>query len=611
MDIRKHFSIVTLALLSSLVLSACGGSSDPSSDPDTGGGETPPPSQPSPPPPPVNPPTITLNATPNSVSMGGTSTISWSTTDATNCTAAGNWSGTKTTGNVNEVISGINQNSSYTLNCTGPGGQASRTVNVTVVTGTGALVGSVDSSYINREGVNAIYIFNGQVTPDDYDGDNGDPILSIPVTQISNTCLWEYSVPTLAAGDYTLALTSQAGIDDSQANDNINFKAVINVNISGVAMTQDFAAQNIIRVGPGRTYTNLSQAADVASDGDVVEVDSAIYIDDISVWRQNNLTIRGVGGGRAHLMAAQTILYSPGNDQANGKGIIVTRGTNINIENIEFSQAKLSVADGENAAGIRLDGYNLNVCNCYFHDNQNGMLGGSGTVLVEYSEFDNNGLGEYGRTHNMYMSADVTKFTLQHSYTHHANIGHNVKTRASENFILYNRIMDEVSGNSSYGIDISNGGLTYIIGNLIQQGTNTGNSTLVNYGAEGLRAGRTDRLYIVNNTIVNDRGSGTFIAINNGRETADVMNNIFVGNGNLVNGSATMTTNLVSNSPGLMDRVNFVYHLTANSNAQNSGTPPGVGTGFSLTPSFQYVDNSQTESRSNTDGSIDIGAYER
>jgi len=32
--------------------------------------------------------------------------------------------------------------------------------------------------------------------------------------------------------------------------------------------------------------------------------------------------------------------------------------------------------------------------------------------------------------------------------------------------VLYNRIMDEADGNSSYAVDIPNGGRAYLIGNL-------------------------------------------------------------------------------------------------------------------------------------------------
>lgn len=58
---------------------------------------------------------------------------------------------------------------------------------------------------------------------------------------------------------------------------------------------------------------------------------------------------------------------------------------------------------------------------------------------------------------------------MQFCYSHRANLGHLVKSRALENHILYNRLMEEAAGNSSYAVGLPNGGLSYRIGNLIQR----------------------------------------------------------------------------------------------------------------------------------------------
>lgn len=84
-------------------------------------------------------PAITLTASPNPVqNSGDTATISWSVTGATSCTASGAW------GNWSENISGTGSDSEetdpvvsgtpqrYTLTCTGPGGQSSASVIVSV-----------------------------------------------------------------------------------------------------------------------------------------------------------------------------------------------------------------------------------------------------------------------------------------------------------------------------------------------------------------------------------------------------------------------------------------------------------------------------------------------
>jgi hypothetical protein len=187
-----------------------------------------------------------------------------------------------------------------------------------------------------------------------------------------------------------------------------------------------------------------------------------------------------------------------------------------------------------------------------------------------------------------------------------------VKSRAKETRILYNRLMDE-DLDASYEIDIPNGGRSLIIGNLIQQGTNTGNSTIVNYGEEGVKAdGRTNEIYVVNNTIVNDNGSGAFVSLS-GSPTARLVNNIFAGGGSVpaASGTVTLTTNKTGStaSMGLVNAAAFDYHLTSTSIARDAGSNPGSAGADSLVPTSQYVDVANRQDRP-TDAIIDIGAYE-
>lgn len=48
--------------------------------------------------------------------------------------------------------------------------------------------------------------------------------------------------------------------------------------------------------------------------------------------------------------------------------------------------------------------------------------------------------------------------------------GNTVSSRAAENRILCNRLMDERDGNSSYVIDLPNGGRSFLIGNVLHHG---------------------------------------------------------------------------------------------------------------------------------------------
>jgi|GEM_PF-2011093 len=359
------------------------------------------------------------------------------------------------------------------------------------------------------------------------------------------------------------------------------------------------ATPRVLQVGPTRTYLRPSQAAAVSLDGDVIEIDAGTYSGDVCSWSRNNLVIRGVGAGRAHLPAA--------GQSAQQKGIWVISGSNTTVENIEFSGAAVPDLNG---AGIRQEGAGLTVRNCYFHDNENGILSGanaSSDILVEYCEFSNNGAGD-GYSHNMYIG-NVRTFTLQHSYSHLAKIGHLVKSRAQTNFILYNRLTCEATGTASYEINLPNGGRSYIIGNLIHQGPNADNPALISFAEEGA-SNTVQELYVINNTLVNDRSAGaTFVRVAGAPAQSRLTNNIFMGTGVVLSGAGTLATNLVSNSPGLVNAAAYDYHLTSTSAAINAGSDPGTGAGINLAPAYQYLHSVNRESRP-VSGVIDIGAYE-
>lgn len=364
------------------------------------------------------------------------------------------------------------------------------------------------------------------------------------------------------------------------------------------------ASAATLRVGPGRAFATAAAASQAVSDGDSVLIDAGTYSGDVTSWYANDLTIVGVGGGRAHLDAA-------GQD-AGGKGIWVFYGNNYTIENIEFSGA--TVPD-QNGAGIRGDGGgNLIIRNCYFHDNEDGILADGDSILIENSIFDHNGYGD-GQSHNMYVWGRT--FTIRNSYTHRALIGHDIKTRSRTNYILYNRIMDESDGTGSYEIDMPEGGRSYVIGNVIEQGPNTDNSAIIAYAAENNNAGVLD-LYVINNTIVNNRPNGGVFVQLRGGSTATVRNNVFYGPGTLWStGSTIIQSNnyaepSYNNSPGFASPSTYDFHLTAASPAAivNAGVAPGVSsTGYPLAPTGQYVYDARGTTRPSS-GALDLGAFE-
>lgn len=75
-------------------------------------------------------PTVAISASPTTVPAAGQSTLAWSSTNATSCTASGSWTGSEaTSGN---LIVAPTTTSSYTITCTGPGGAGYATTQVTV-----------------------------------------------------------------------------------------------------------------------------------------------------------------------------------------------------------------------------------------------------------------------------------------------------------------------------------------------------------------------------------------------------------------------------------------------------------------------------------------------
>jgi hypothetical protein len=564
------------------------------------------PAQPPSPPPAIS---VSLTASPLQVPPGGTAELSWQSTNATGCTASGGWSGSQSTSG-SASTGALNADTTFNLDCSAAGATTQRaTATVTVAASGSAISGHVDSAFVDPAGLNRVYVFTGNVTPHDYNGTPGDPIAAVDVTQDANACTFSYAVPALAAGTYTLAFTNQAQLDTPGVKDAISFAAVAVVNLGAAAATQNLLPATVLRVGPGRPYTTVGAASAAAQDGAVIEIDAGTYPDDIVVWRQNRITVRGVGG-RAHILGTKVIPYTSGNDLQNGKGLWVVDGSGMRIENIELSGA--AVTD-QNGAGIRNEAPNLTVCNGYLHDNENGFLGGAyGTLKIEYSTFAYNGRGD-GYTHNVYVDDGTNPgdhLVFQYNYSHHAKIGHLLKTRARENYILYSNLTDTADGTSSYTVDVPNGGLTFLVGNLLQQGPNTDNPLIVAYGEEGLSAGRTQEIYASNNTLVNDLGSGGFFSVATGTAVFRSINNLYVGGGTVATDMKPQSQgDLVTSSPGFVNRTGFDYHLTASSPARDAGVAQASAEGFSLVPQYQYVDPAQRQVRPVV-GAPDVGAYE-
>jgi len=370
------------------------------------------------------------------------------------------------------------------------------------------------------------------------------------------------------------------------------------------------ASAATLSVGPGKTYSAPCAAFNAAKDGDTVEIaGNNVYKGDVCGIYRNNLVVRGVNG--------RPVIDANGAN-AMGKAIWVVGANNVTIENVEMLGARVP---DQNGAALRLEGTGFTLRQSFLHDNENGILSGANTasdVLIEYSEFGHNGHGD-GYTHNLYIG-NVKSLTFRYNYSHDANAGHNLKSRAQRNTIYNNRFSSTAPGQSgstvagapSYEVDLPNGGTSYVIGNVIEQPAANSNPNVLAYGEEGASNPGQD-LYVVNNTFLNDSGSGgTFVMIGSGVNTpALLQNNIFAGVGTMTNqGNATLKTNYSAVSPAFVNRAGYDLHPAAGAPMINAGSAPGNGAdGFAMAPIAQYVHVASGENRSNV-GQIDIGAYE-
>lgn len=336
------------------------------------------------------------------------------------------------------------------------------------------------------------------------------------------------------------------------------------------------AQARVLEVGAGKALAVPSQAAAQAQDGDEIRIAAGEYKGDVAVWQANNLIIRGVGG-RVRLDAA--------GKSAEGKAIWVVSGKNTTIERIDFLNCRVP---DKNGAGIRLQGPGLTVRDCFFFNNEDGILTGANPesdVLLEYCEFSNSGAGD-GFSHNIYIG-NVRSFTMQFCYSHHANIGHLVKSRAQTNYLLYNRLTDEADGHSSYVVDIPNGGKTVLLGNIIQHGPEAENGAAVSYAQE-VTKNAVQELYVVHNTFVNQRQPGRFFRVG-GQPVVKIINNLFTGTPTILEGNAELIGNVFTDTPGFVDATQYDYNLTDKSPALDVARDPGKAGDFSLLPTFQYV----------------------
>jgi hypothetical protein len=350
-------------------------------------------------------------------------------------------------------------------------------------------------------------------------------------------------------------------------------------------VAQDAAAPGgrIVRVGPDQAIRSVAEAARLARDGDVVEIAAGEYRADVAVWLQKRLLIRAAGG---------TVRLHADGALAEGKAIWVMRGGEFDVSGVEFVGAR---ATDRNGAGIRIESGRLRVRDCLFWDSDSGIMTGRAAgrgverVEIERSEFGYLGHGD-GQSHHVYVEASEL-FRVTGSYFHHGNVGHLIKTRSAVNDIRYNRITDEHGGRAAYEIDLPNGGIAVLVGNVLQQNRDTENPALISYGREGWKW-PVNRLFLVNNTLVNEHPhGGAFLRAAEGSDGVYAANNLLVGIGRYHVPEGVQTEHDVrGEAEWFYDAAAYDYRLTARGQEQGWAPPLFAGPeSLPLVPAGEYV----------------------
>jgi hypothetical protein len=266
----------------------------------------------------------------------------------------------------------------------------------------------------------------------------------------------------------------------------------------------------------------LAYALKQAQDGDTVELPAGEYFGQVGVITQKQLTLRGVGG--------RVVLHADGRS-AEQKAILVVRDGDVRIENIEFRGAR--VAD-RNGAGIRFERGRLHVLRCTFVDNENGILTANFAepeLLVQDSSFSA-APANTPLPHHIY-AGRIARLTVVGSHFSGGNEGHLIKSRAQLSVIVGNALIDGPDGKAAYELDLPNGGLAYVVNNVISQSAGTTNPVLVSYGEEGYLE-RESGLFVMGNTLINDGPpNATFVRVSGLSKPLPqrFTNNLLVGEG--------------------------------------------------------------------------------
>ncbi|HEY0269939.1 MAG TPA: right-handed parallel beta-helix repeat-containing protein [Sphingomonas sp.] len=243
---------------------------------------------------------------------------------------------------------------------------------------------------------------------------------------------------------------------------------------AGPALAQPAAPFVVLESGKG--FDRLADAVTAIGNGD-----GTIQI---AAGRYSDCAVQSAGRVAYVARVSGTVTFDGG--ICEDKATLVLRGRSARVEGVRFTHEM--VGDG-NGAGIRLEQGDLTVLNTQFIDAQSGILSAedpSGTIAIDHSTFS--GLGKDPNGHGAH-SLYVGKFgalKVTNSRFERGTGGHYLKCRAPRVEILDNSFDDSHGHDTNYMIDLSNGAVGRIAGNIFLDGLGKENhSVMIAVAAEG------------------------------------------------------------------------------------------------------------------------------
>ena len=269
-------------------------------------------------------------------------------------------------------------------------------------------------------------------------------------------------------------------------------------------------------VGPG-DYPSLGTALTYARPGNVIILSPGVYNECANIAIPG-ITLKAERKGKA---------IFKGNICA-GKAILIITAPNVTIDGLTFEDAH---AEDHNGSGIRVEASNLTIRNSQFIHNEGGILTSAdmrGFLVVEQSTFDSNGKCKPACAHALYVSGKADRVIIRKSRFINTHRGHHIKSRARYTEVTGSDFSDGDKGNSSYAIDISDGGTIIIRNNRFIKGPGTDNRrSVIAIGAEGDNMSRG--IWIEDNIAINKMWMPTIFVRNFSTQPMILRNNELEG----------------------------------------------------------------------------------